>query len=366
MSLLFDALNRAQSRDAEPLPLPDATLHLPSGDGAAEPMTEAAQALSAVTNKPPSTILTYALGGLTLLVMVAAWYYYQLHRFSPVATPQPILARQSPPAAAPASSVTNIASEMNRQLAAASPAAGSTEPAVNTPSTAPAVNKRAKHTLPSRSEHAKKRPDRPQPARVKPALSSGSNPLQSGYRALSEGRLDQAEQHYLAVLDQHPHEKDALLGLAVIAQRKLQTQRATDLYQQVLHEDMGNATAAAGLVSLSVQTDPQAAESQLKGLIDIQPTAAEFHYALGGVLARQLRWGEAQQAFFHAHSLAPDNPLYAYNLAVSLEHLHQPAAALPFYEKAFRLSAARDPTLDRDAIGRRIKQLEIRAPADSP
>ena len=338
MSLLFDALNRAQSKDAAPMP--EASLPPPS-DVMEKPGT-AALALA----RPQSSVLTYVLGGLTLLMLIAAWYYYQMQSYTPVAPPQALIATASP-AAAP--QPVNIATSANAQFALASPGAGvSAAPEAHAPTRAarPRTKRRTPHTVIS--------------------LMPKADPLKAGYRALSEGRLDQAEQHYLAVLDQRPHEKDALLGLAVIAQRKLQTQRATELYQQVLREDMGNAAAAAGLVSLSVQADPLAAESQLKELLDIKPTAPEFHYALGNVLARQQRWGEAQQSFFRALGLAPGNPLYAYNLAVSLEHLHQPAAALPFYAQAYRLSVSSDPTLDRDAIARRIKQLEIHTPEASP
>jgi tetratricopeptide (TPR) repeat protein len=163
---------------------------------------------------------------------------------------------------------------------------------------------------------------------------------------------------YLQVLALHPHEKDALLGLAVIAQRKLQTARATSLYRQVLREDIGNTIAAAGLVYMSAAADT--AESQLKELIDLKPTAPELHYALGGVMGRQLRWSEAQQAYFQAYNLAPDNALYAYNLAVSLDRLHQTSIALTYYEKAAALIEAGDSTLDHTALNRRIQQLSSR------
>jgi tetratricopeptide (TPR) repeat protein len=73
-----------------------------------------------------------------------------------------------------------------------------------------------------------------------------------------------------------------------------------------------------------------------------------------------LRWGEAQQSYFKAFNLSPNNALYAYNLAVSLDRLHQSAAALPYYEKAILL--AKDPTLDLDQIERRIQELRATSP----
>lgn len=45
--------------------------------------------------------------------------------------------------------------------------------------------------------------------------------------------------------------------------------------------------------------------------------------------------------YFQAYHLEPGNPDYAYNLAVGLEHLSQPGAALGFYRTAVRLAAAK-------------------------
>ena len=188
-------------------------------------------------------------------------------------------------------------------------------------------------------------------------LSASSDPLRDGYQALSEGRLDDAKRNYQEVVSKRPHERDALFGLAVIAHRQQRTEQATELYRQVLREDSGNATATAALVNLSVQVDPVAAESRLKQLLDQKPTSPELHHALGSVLARQKRWGEAQQEFFRAFTLEPENALFAYNLAVALDRLRQPAAALPYYEKSAQSVKPGDAAIDRDTIQRRVEEL---------
>ena len=188
--------------------------------------------------------------------------------------------------------------------------------------------------------------------------------LSKAYRDLSRGQLDPAEKEYQAVLTKRPYEKDALLGLAVISQRKLQPARAARLYRQVLNEDMGNAAAAAGLISLSIPADPVAAESQLKELLDIRPSSPELQYALGSALAFQQRLGEAEQAFYIAYSLAPDSALYAYNLAVSLDRLNQPKDALSYYEKSLNLSKTDKTLFDADAVKRRISKLTGQPPQE--
>ncbi len=343
MSLLFDALKRAQGDDAKPVP---------DASSRADRKEESqAKAILTATSRPKSAILPYAAAGLLLLTGGAAWYIYQHNQSAPIPAQQPApLIAAIEPASGPAA--TSGIAQMSTQLASLPATAGGTGVSVQTDASA---NKA--WTRPLTAKKHPKRKSGKKPIRQGVLAGADHDPLKAAYLALSRGNLDLAEQRYLEVLAQRPHEKDALLGLAVIAQRKLQTERATDLYRQVLHEDMGNAAAAAGLVSLSAQADPVAAESQLRELLDIKPAAPELHYAIGCVLARQLRWGEAQQAFFRAYSLKPGNALYAYNLAVSLDRLHQPAAALPYYEKAAQLAKPDDPTLDQDAIGRRIQEL---------
>jgi len=318
MSLLFDALKRAQVKDAQP--------------STGQPPVEQPKKLTALK---PFRVLSYLIAG--LLLLTAAWYLFQQYRLASTALLKPI--------PAPQLAATSAA------VAASGIPATSTLPATAAGSLSYNLNQHAwTHPLKAKKHHAKKQ--------KQPAPPAVSDPLKEGYRALIKGNLLLAEQKYLEALALHPHEKDALLGLAIVAQRKLQTDRAISLYRQVLREDIGNTAAAAALVSLSALADPLAAESQLKELIELKPASAEFHYAMGNVLARQLRWGEAQQAFFHALTLSPENALYAYNLAVALDRLHQSVAALPYYRQAVKL--ANDPTLDLDTIAKRIEELSSR------
>lgn len=334
MSLLFDALRRAQ------------------GSSAGSRTTPAATGMPGILSRT-----RYIVAALVLLTVVAAWFYYSQVAYAPISTqhvmPDAISSVQQQSGAA--SGVAGA--ESNTALAQAEPPTSASDASVSVGKkwTQPIAEKKP------RSNKRKSGKKRQKSVKVPAGLPVSAEPdlLHEGYLALSDGNLDQAEQKYLAALARRPHEKDALLGLAVIAQRKMQTERAADLYRQVLREDLGNAPAAAGLVSLSSQADPQAAESQLKELIDIKPSAPEFHNALGSALARQQRWGEAQQAFFRACKLEPANALYAYNLAVSLDRLQQSAAALTYYEKASILAKPNDQTIDLDAIGRRMQELKI-------
>ncbi|HKX38397.1 MAG TPA: tetratricopeptide repeat protein, partial [Burkholderiales bacterium] len=53
----------------------------------------------------------------------------------------------------------------------------------------------------------------------------------------------------------------------------------------------------------------------------------------------------------------PDNADFAYNLAVSLDHLRQPKLALEYYQRAIALAKARGARFDIAAAESRVAQL---------
>lgn len=147
---------------------------------------------------------------------------------------------------------------------------------------------------------------------------------------------------------------DALNGLATLAARDGDAVGAERLWRRVLDVDPNDAGARAGLVTLLGPSDSGSQESHLRVLLAADATDPALHYALGNVLAAQSRWAEAQQAFFAAVAGDPEQPDYLYNLAVSLERIRQPQAALPLYTKALeaaqRRAARFDPTAARGRI----------------
>jgi len=164
------------------------------------------------------------------------------------------------------------------------------------------------------------------------------NPLTvDAYQALESGELGTAQQRYDQLLKSDPANLDALLGLAAIATKQGDRETASKRYMKVLELDPRNAAAQAGLLGMFGGADPLAAESRLKQLIARDPSPF-LYFTLGNIYADQRRWPDAQQAYFEAHHLQPDNPDYAYNLAVGLDHIGQPRLALDFYRRAVQLA----------------------------
>jgi tetratricopeptide (TPR) repeat protein len=87
------------------------------------------------------------------------------------------------------------------------------------------------------------------------------------------------------------------------------------------------------------------------------PGSHVLNFTLGNELAQQGRWAEAQQEYFKAFSAEPDNADFAYNLAISLDHLRQPKLALEYYQRAIALAKARGARFDLAAAEARVAQL---------
>lgn len=184
--------------------------------------------------------------------------------------------------------------------------------------------------------------------------------LMQAYEALQQGDFARARSLYEQVWQADPKNLDALLGLAAIAARNGDSTLALRYYQNALELDPRNAYAQAGMLSIIGAADPLATESQIKLLIAREPSAL-LYFALGTLYADQGQWPSAQQAYFQAYQLQPDNPDYAFNLAVGLEHMGQAKAALDYYRKALDLSFRRGrANFDQNLVIQRVGLLSSR------
>jgi Flp pilus assembly protein TadD len=181
--------------------------------------------------------------------------------------------------------------------------------------------------------------------------------VEQAYQAFQRNDLAAARDGYQRALAREPTNRDALLGLAAVDVRSGQLGSAEARYLKLLEIDPRDSHAVASLISLRGQLDPVASESRLKSFIATQPEAALLHFALGNQYAQQSRWSEAQAAYFKAHSVDPENADYAFNLAVSLDQLHQGKLALEFYQRALALTDRRAASFDPARARLRVQEL---------
>lgn len=195
---------------------------------------------------------------------------------------------------------------------------------------------------------------RREPLRVQ--RRSAPSQLNAAYAALQSGRLEDAEAAYRSTLDAQPGELDALLGLAVIAERRGDRASAERYYRRVLSQQPDHPQAMAAL--LSVNGPPQGEdEHRLRQSLVEHPDSAVLHAAMGQRMATQQRWADAQAAYFEAVAREPGNADHLYNLAVALDHLQQPRVAADYYRRAL---AQPDPSsrFDRQAAMQRLAALD--------
>jgi tetratricopeptide (TPR) repeat protein len=345
--------------------------------GAARARAAAAASADEPTGMDPERLRL--IGWIVLLVLIAAgfgYYYWQAvaapgagARLPPVPMPPPgatgaTNAQQSgtPVAADPGAAESSGAmlsaapqrgnrDDLERRLARAEQELASTQQVLQTQATAPRVEKLPPIAAPDNGDIRVAR--NVQPSKVAPAL-------EQGYQAFNNGDLGAAQQQYEAALRQDPNSHDALLGLATVHTRQNHGAQAAAYYQRLLELDPADGAAVAGLVGLR-QGDASASENRLKAMLSANPESAPLLFALGNLYAQQGRWPDAQQQYFRAYSAAPDNPDYAYNLAIGLDRLNQGKLALTYYQRALALAQDKAAAFDRNALRTRMHELSAAA-----
>jgi tetratricopeptide (TPR) repeat protein len=180
----------------------------------------------------------------------------------------------------------------------------------------------------------------------------------AGYAAYQAGDLPKARAEYLQVLREDSTNRDALLGMAAIEMRSQRYDLADSYYQRILQADPRDPHAQAGAIALrGQQLDPVQVESRMKSLIAADRNANVLQFTLGNQYAQQGRWAEAQQAYFKAFAADPDNPDFAFNLAVSLDQLQQSKLALEYYRRALALADKRSAGFAVETARTRVQQL---------
>ncbi len=313
-----------------------------------------------------------------VLSMIGAYYYwsYQLH-VQPVALPAPLApvplaamevpsqqvnAEQSPTAAQP-ESVIQPATAMPSQVQD-TPRKAATVPRDGAPSSKPPA--RVQTVPPPREKPPARKTVKKPTVADKPAAvvierhaeqPSTYQMLTMAYQAYREDRIQDARRLYEKVLDRQPRNRDALLGLASVAVRQGRKDEARALYRRQLEADPKDGVAQTGLLSLLSTGDPVANESLIKQMLREHGETPYLRFALGNVYAAQSRWEEAQQSYFRAYSAAPQNANYLFNLAVSLDHLHQDRMALQYYRWAVGQADGQAVKFDVEGARQRIRAL---------
>lgn len=292
-------------------------------------------------------------GALTLLAVagIGIYFWLQLRPTSNVVAlvPEKLPDANPPPAASP---LPAGAAAHEAAVGAAPTAATAATQAATPPDTRPKTPTHAPPPTP-------RLPEPTPPIRVAASVVEANPAAIEGWQAFKAGDLAAARGAYGRLLAAEPWNKDALHGMAAIALREGRPADAEAFYQRILAADPRDPAAHAGLIGLRARRevdDPAATEGRLKSLLAGQPGSPALHFALGNIYARQGRWREAQEAYFQASTGDPGNPDILFNLAVSLERLHQGELAADFYRRALAASDNRPAGFDRAAAAERLRE----------
>lgn len=363
MSLLLDARKKSQG-DASSRPELELSLE-PSGASTSthyntpkDNARSACQNLFQAKSAAPSgghvnrNLLYALLGSIVLFCLGAVYVWYEINSMG-----KPVAVR---PAVAPSAAITPPPSPIVE--AAPAPAERlvpeiAPTPKLAAPEIATATSAEPPPALPAKTKARAAAPVK----RAMPAITVLRDPtdsldaqLSNAYQAYQAGKFEQAQYLYKGVLAEEPRNVDALLGLAAIAQHAGADGQARQYYTRVLALEPRNAVANAGMSAL-VTDDNR--ESRLKMLLVEQQNSSSLHFALANHYAEQQRWAEAQQSYFNAYQLEPNNATLAFNLAISLERLGQRRPAAQYYRRAIALDTGKSAGFDHAAIAQHAQAL---------
>jgi tetratricopeptide (TPR) repeat protein len=181
--------------------------------------------------------------------------------------------------------------------------------------------------------------------------------IKDAYAAYQRGNNNTALEKYNRVLTEEPLNRNALLARAAINVQNANRADAIEDYQTLLIANPKDSLAMSSLISVA-SISPSKSESKLKGMIRDEPSSPYLNFALANVYGAQNRWQEAQNLYLKALENNPDDPNYAYNLAVSLEHIAKPKVAIVYYQLALANFNNGRATFNKVVVDKRMEVLK--------
>lgn len=165
------------------------------------------------------------------------------------------------------------------------------------------------------------------PARVKQAI-----------RWHQQGDLDQAEHAYQEILQDAPHQFDALHLLGVIARQRGDLLRAVELISRAIHVDGAQAGAHCNLgVALEDMRQSQAALACFERAIALQPQHALSWNNRGNAMRVLGRFDDALYSYQQAIEHRPAYPEAFFNRGITCQSARRHVSALASFEQAIAL-----------------------------
>jgi tetratricopeptide (TPR) repeat protein len=191
----------------------------------------------------------------------------------------------------------------------------------------------------------------------KRSVTAKNRLLKDAFEAYQRGDNNAALEKYNRVLTDDPQNRNALLARAAINVQSDNNVKAIKDYQTLLIANPKDSFAMSSLISVA-NISPSKSESQLKEMMRDEPLSPHLNFVLANIYGTQNRWQEAQNHYFKALENNPDDPNYAYNLAVSLEHIAKPKVAIVYYQLALANFNNGRATFNKVVVDKRVEILK--------
>jgi len=178
-------------------------------------------------------------------------------------------------------------------------------------------------------------------ARRKRVAVTPAQGFRTAQRLHWQGRAQEAEQLYRAVLQLAPNHVGALHQLGILCTQSGHPQDAVSLIERSLALDPHSAKAHSDLgVALSALDRLQDAAVEFEHAIGLEPGLVHAHNNLGNALQQLNRHAEAAESFERALAISPGFAEAHNNLGNALSSLGRHAEAIAHYDHAIRLKPA--------------------------
>ena len=202
--------------------------------------------------------------------------------------------------------------------------------------------------------------DTPSTVTISRPSSDMRDDVEAAYTALMRGQFQGAATIYGAVLEREPRNVAALVGRGTALHKLQRLDEARRMYDQALAVDPTNREALTNLLALIGTATPQEALGRLKELGRANPSFSPIQATMATVYARLGDVPAAIASLQSALSLAPDNLLYRFNLAVLQDRAGMGGEAMVSYQTVLAAAGRQALPIPEDQIRARLDYLKAK------
>jgi len=186
--------------------------------------------------------------------------------------------------------------------------------------------------------------------------SKNKRELNDAYNNFQNGNIEAALQYYKKAYNIDPKNIDAIFGIATSYQMLGQNDEATKKYMELLEIEPDYYSAKNNLIILISGNSVDKAISELKKIDEKYPNNAFVLAQIGTIYSFLDKNNDAIFFLGKAIEIEPSNPIYSYNMAITLDKIEKYKDAYIYYEHTIDLITP-STLLDKASIFNRMSYI---------